>query len=71
MTMKAKNIEKEIIKSTDKMFKEFKTLITLCEAYEECSSLKRQKKFVKKLEKRYGKELEKLEKRVDDIDFGF
>lgn len=69
--MKPKAFEKEIIRSTDKMFKEFKTLIALCEAYDECASLKRQEKFVKKLEKKYGKELDKLEKRIDDIDFGF
>lgn len=69
--MKAKNIEKEIVRSTDKMIKEFKTLITLCEAYDKCSSLKRQEKFVKKLEKKYGKEVDKLEKRIDNIDFGF
>ena len=69
--MKLKAYEKEMIKSTDKLFSEFKTLIALCEAYDECASLKRQEKFVKKMEKRYGKELEKLEKRVDNIDFGF
>ena len=71
MTMKPKAYEKEIIKSTDKMISEFKTLIALSEAYDKCSSLKRQEKFCKKLEKRYGKEIEKLEKRIDNIDFSF
>lgn len=69
--MKAKNIEKEMEKTTDKMMREFKTLITLCEAYDECASLKRQKRFTKKMEKKYAKTIEKLEERIDNIDFGF
>lgn len=69
--MKPKAFEKEMIRSTDRMIEEFETLIALCEAYDECASLKRQEKFVKKLEKKYTKKLEKLEKRIDNIDFGF
>ena len=69
--MKPKAYEKEMIRSTDRMISEIKTLIALCEAYDKCASSKRQEKFMKKIEKRYGKELEKLEKRIDNLDFGF
>ena len=65
--MKVKNLEKEIERKFRTCMKEFSNLITLYEAYTEEASDKRQTKFTKKMVKKYGKEVERLEDRADDL----
>ena len=66
--MKAKNLEKEIERKFKSCLREFSNLITLYEAYEEKASKKRQDKFSDKLEKKFGKEAERLTDRIDTLD---
>ena len=65
--MKTKYLEKEIDRRFKNCMKEFSNLVTLYEAYEEKASDKRHKKFSDKMEKKYGKFVEELDKRVDNL----
>lgn len=63
--MKVKNLEREIERKFKSCLREFTNLVTLYEAYTEKASDKRQEKFTDKLEKKYGKELDRIEDIVD------
>ena len=63
--MKLKNLEKEMERKFVSCLGEVNNLLTLYEAYVEKASDKRQDKFADKIEKKYGKELDKFEKRID------
>lgn len=66
--MKLKNLEKEMERQFVSCLGEFTNLLTLYEAYIEKASDKRQDKFTDKIEKKYGKELDKLEGRIDKLE---
>lgn len=65
--MKVKHLEKEIDKRIKRVIQDLETSLSLYEVYMKEASDKRKVRFEKKLERKYGKAIYKLDKRADKI----